>query len=135
MAELQIKKLQRLLKRSEEGLKIAEDRIKSEDESYISIFEFGLYYGVSELLKELIEEIKKIKNVININQNVKVKITNEGINILSVLEEGGTPVPEIVDGYIEIQLWKLIALFGRYIEEGYEPIDYNIYFRQEDLYE
>lgn len=59
MAELQIKKLNRLLKQNEEKLKIVEKRIKTEDESFYLGYEFGLHYGIGELLKELIKEMEK----------------------------------------------------------------------------
>ena len=76
-----------------------------------------------------------MKDVINVNQIVRVRILDDGIDILVRLSEEGISVPEIVDNHIEIQLWKLMGLFGEFIALGYEPIDYNIYFRKEDLYE
>ena len=58
MADLQIKKLNRLLKQNEEKLKIVEERIKTENESFNLGYEFGLHYGISELLKEIIKEME-----------------------------------------------------------------------------
>ena len=76
-----------------------------------------------------------MKDVININQTIMVRVTDDGVDILLQLEKDGVSIPNIIDNYIEIQLWKLMALFGEFIALGYEPIDYNIYFRREDLYE
>ena len=59
MAELQIKKLKRLLLKSEKELELVEQRIKTEEENFYLGYDYGIYYGTSELLKEIIKEMEK----------------------------------------------------------------------------
>ena len=74
----------------------------------------------------------------NINDNVRVKLTSRGKAILSKhvtdtiadmpnlsLPDGYTPYREGSDGYLEIQLWQFMSIFGSHIYNGAPPVVEN----------
>lgn len=73
--------------------------------------------------------------IYNINNNIKVKLTERGkailehevadtINILKNLNfsDDYFPYPEDTNGYTEFQLWNFMRIFGNYFYIGCPPI-------------
>lgn len=75
---------------------------------------------------------------INLNMTVKVKLNPKGVEVYyhqyDELIDAGEKVerqlpPVDKDGFTEIQLWRFINIFGRYLTMGAPPVmeDMNIY--------
>ena len=73
---------------------------------------------------------------INVNDNVKVKLTKTGVNILKKKHEalyqrlaivGEFTAPEVdADGLSTFPLWELMAIFGKNLEYGSNPFESTI---------
>jgi len=52
---------------------------------------------------------------VNINNYVKVKLTNYGLNILKSKHKEFEQLKTDKEGYTEFQLWELMNIFGAYM--------------------
>lgn len=80
--------------------------------------------------------------IINVNETVKVRLTDYGMDIIQeevdklnkvILSEGGEPltvgIKPDADGYVKFQLWVLMQTFGNYIRmQGPYPFDLDIVY-------
>lgn len=68
--------------------------------------------------------------ILNINENVFVRLTDHGRDILR--KNGVEVPPEDAKGYSRWQLWCLMQEFGPYIGMGRtNPFDLNLYIRED----
>lgn len=95
--------------------------------SELSIFDLFKYFKV---VKTSVEKKDAINNpgFYNLNKKVKVKLTDTGINIYKDYWREINPQKEPnldSDGYLEDQLWFIIAIFGKGIHLGAPELPFH----------
>lgn len=69
---------------------------------------------------------------LNLNDTIKVKLTDKGMDILKhrldnlndfIIKQGGSPIAPYIpeadsEGFTEFQLWKFMNIFGEHFENG-----------------
>ena len=76
----------------------------------------------------------KIKMEFNVNENVKVRLTESGKKIY--LKEHLSSLPEVdSEGYTQMQLWEVMNVFGPHLSLGMHEmaIETNILFEMEKI--
>lgn len=76
------------------------------------------------------------RDSINLNHNVRVKLTEHGVNIFRTYHNDVEPEVD-EDGYTTFQLWTLMAMFGAHVGLAFPnglPFESEILFGRDNLY-